>query len=342
MKKLLFALFILLTPLLINNEVSQNSRRVPLSNDNSTSCSFLISKFITKAWASPWKFDQSFEKSLKSIFEEKSLDDRQKVSKLFHLLLDKRTLRYSKKKQMELKKILSIAQDPNNPLHATYKSYLDLSPVGYDPINRKVAFSIGPKNKSEWTLTHYIALIHEMQHAMYDYQSNIALPYKIIRTLLESFSLTMGSVSRTTVYFDEIKALGAQWELVSRMPSSTRKNYLKLFDIIDNYSIHSPSEIAEAEKRLTTSTSHTLLKVIRASLEHADLSKEEFIEKLKVVHRYKYSQLMRLDKKQKMITYFWTSVASFQVLYFLSTQENELLPIPPVDLYLLLMILDLA
>ena len=164
---------------------------------------------------------------------------------------------------------------------------------------------------SERTVAEEIALMHELEHAFqanrpflderlklrFFFRKRMRLHIQLYDALIAVAERLLASSHRSTRLWGaalrlrmEAPELGAQWELVSRIPESMRERLIQEITVERDRILRGETEYARAaasaEKVKRLESARVLRDIALASLENAGLTKEEFVRRLAAVHGY--------------------------------------------------------
>ncbi|MBT3984327.1 MAG: hypothetical protein HOE90_23430 [Bacteriovoracaceae bacterium] len=204
-----------------------------------------------------WNIGAEAGSKIDEVFQNSLIPNDNKVEKVFEILIKDRlsSLNFISRRLME--RALNSAFDP---------AAVDLLSHGgahYDPFKNLLHFPWTESRKVE----DLIVAIHEIEHA-FDRNTNPLLWAQGTVFLFLKGVKVMPSNPALTLIFRrmETRAIGAQWELVRKLPPSLRQDL-----------------IAEISSRRITNSAAYLAK---ESLKRATLSKEQFVLELAEIQNY--------------------------------------------------------
>lgn len=301
----------------------------------------------------PWQFNPVQERLFQAIYEDPQLSVSQKNRKLFDALLAER-LKNSNPLSRAFMYFVTRDTLVQKSIYSQTLGRLALRFSGphYNPIfNRVVSRLFGDDD-----IRDLIFGIHELQHA-YDRNHRPYWTYFFLTVrMYDLFSLWVRSrLSPLVTYQMESPALGAQWELVSRIPANIRDRLrnslrvvylealfqelelnptsgkrgalrlrdqvirklkeqkktvalelvnrfqLKEFESAAELMIYISSENEKSPLRHSLQWHSLLTRTALASLEYADLSREEFLKKIAPMHGYNAQYLWNYFDKPTQV-----------------------------------------
>lgn|GEM_PF-2592572 len=297
----------------------------------------------------PWQFTPVQERLFQAIYEDPQLSDSQKNRKLFDALLAER-LKNSNPLSRAFMYFVTRDALVQKSIYSQTLGRLSLRFGGphYNPVfNRVVSRLFGDDDIRDLILG-----IHELQHA-YDRNHRPYWTYFFLTVrMYDLFSLWIHSrLSPLATYQMESPALGAQWELVSRIPVTTRdrlRNSLRVvylealfqefellpasgkeeairlrdevikklkeqkktvaLELVNRFRLEEFELVAELMTNIASEKEkvpllhslkwHSLLtRTALATLEYADLNREDFLKKIAPMHGYNAEYLWKYFDK---------------------------------------------
>jgi len=281
-----------------------------------------------------WKINSQTEKIISEIFERTDVSMNDKVSQVSLILTSFLINQVKPSKKKKMVEILKDAIDPNSQ----FKQKLENQGKGsyYSNNFQKIYLEIGQEEIQNWRIAHFMILLHEFTHAIRGTQKRYLFYIQILSKTFHNFTLTPKLFSPLITYIEEKHAIGAQWELASRIPKEYREQALKIIKMIINEEELNTNEVITGREVFPESINLEILYVMRDSFTYAHLSKKEFIKSYQQWHNYTFSKIFKKQNQIGKIKQLYILIGSLTLLNFIYDDEHDILTIPPVDLYLLL------
>ncbi len=232
----------------------------------------------------PWKVSKDVENKIQQIMNDSNLRINEKVNKAFLLLVDDKIKNLSPAKIKRIKESLdSIGRNTEEFKEQLRKSNIKLG--AYYPYWNEI-FVPGGKTVEELNVNQLNTAIHEFFHSYSNAKFSFFKKIALNENKFSKLNLSPDLIYPFYNYIDEQHAIGAQWELLSRIPSEQLKKITDSIDKLESYYNFKKIEITddEAKKIIAGATDNgtVVSSLISDSVKYSRLSKNEFIEKMRI------------------------------------------------------------
>lgn len=245
-----------------------------------------LAETAEKRWVArdPWTFTPEQEDRFRAVANDTSLPEEKKSRALFDELTKARLENVSPVSRRLIRRALDDALKQKSIYSQSLGNVLGMmGGPHYNPVFNRVYIPF----KNTDSIADLLVAFHEIEHLFHRNTSPLlalSLPFGI-----KDFMSIVGTpITPLVRYRMESRAMGAQWEMARRIPKERRLALIRELrekdPDADRLFVSSPSA--------ANTLNQAMRKITIASLEHADLSKEEFLKKLAEAHGYSAKNLL--------------------------------------------------